>query len=155
MNKRVITVAFVFIIIGVGYFLSRRNDNTPQMILEPAPTPSVKNRIEEVFGSKATNNKGEKLELALGNQMALITRSEDKSNISILADFESSSGQDYYVWLEKDSSYLSLGPLKVAKGGFIGEFNLDPIWQDFNHVIISRESGQKKEPSNKFLEGSF
>ena len=115
MNKRVITVAFVFIIIGVGYFLSRRNDNTPQMILEPAPTPSVKNRIEEVFGSKATNNKGEKLELALGNQMALITRSEDKSNISILADFESSSGQDYYVWLEKDSSYLSLGPLRWQK----------------------------------------
>lgn len=155
MDKRILIAILATIILGVGYYMWSKNDNTPQMTSEPTSTPSVINRMEEVFGSSKVDDEGDKLELAWGNQMALVIRSEDKSQLSVLADLDDPAEDAYYAWLERAGNYQILGQLEAAKGGFVGEFKIDPAWQDANRVIISRESGQPAAPANRFLEGSF
>ncbi len=154
INRILIAIAAV-IILGVGYYFWTRNDNTPQISSEPTPTPSVRNRMQEVFGSSAINDEDEKLELSRGDQMALVTRNEDKSGISVLADLENPEADMYLVWLQKEDGYKLLGELVAAKGGYVGEYSVENNWQDANHIVISREDERRESPSNKFLEGSF
>lgn len=155
MDKRILLVVAAIVILGGGYYFWSQNDNTPKISPEPTPTPSVRNRMEEVFGSSVVSGEGEKLELSRDDQMALVTRSEDKTSLSILADLEDPGEETYFSWLQKEDGYLLLGSLREAKGGFVGEYNLRSDWQDANHVVVSRESEQGETPSNKFLEGSF
>lgn len=156
MDKRILIALVAAIILGLGYFFWSRNDNTPQKIaLEPTPTPSVRDRMQEVFGSSVISDEGEKLELSRENQMALVTRSEDKNSLSVLADLENPGTDKYFVWLQKEDGYKLLGELEAAKGGYVGEYMIESGWQDANHVVISRESVRGETPSNKFLEGSF
>ncbi len=73
----------------------------------------------------------------------------------ILADLPDPEGKEFYqAWLQKGEQLVSLGKLRVAKGGWMIEYN-SANYPGFDQVIVSRETVFDSKLETKVLEGSF
>ncbi len=145
MRGRNIFFAFIVIIaIVAGVFVIRNRTNIVQKV-SSSPTPSIQQQIQNKFNGLVIPADQEKVELkdvSGGSGMGLATRNE------ILADLPSlPSGQSYQGWLENNGKTVLLGTLKMAKGGWILNYN-SSMYPGYNKVIVA--VGTKH-----ILEGSF
>ena len=146
----VIGVAVVTLLTIAVLVIKNKRDAKLQGSL--AQTPTIEEKIENKFGGLTVPADVEKAELkdvSGGNGYGIATRTE------ILADLpEPVAGKFYQAWLEKDPSAgeasgkkVLLGSLRIAKGGYLLEYN-SAKFPGYNKVIISLDNGN-------VLEGSF
>lgn len=158
MNRRDLTVGIIVIalIIG-GYMLFKKAKNPP---VSPPITPSVQETIEKTFNVNIPKDvdTAEMKDVSGGNGSGLATRKwqNGKFTHTILADLpEPPKGEYYEGWLSKDDQFVSTGKLRVAKGGYLLEFNSSKNYSDYPKVAVTLEKINDQKPETRILEGSF
>jgi len=115
------------------------------------PTPNPSERVENRFNIDIPENveKTDLVDVSGGTGGGIATRSE------ILADLpDPEKGKVYQAWLEKDGKLVSLGQLRMAKGGWLTEYGA-ANFPGYNKIIVSLESKFDSILETKVLEGSF
>lgn len=115
------------------------------------PTPRPEQRVEDRFNLDIPDNveKTDLVDVSGGTGGGIATRSE------ILVDLaDPEAGKFYQAWLEKDGKSVSLGKLRMAKGGWLIEYN-SANYPGYNKVVVSLESKFDSTMETKVLEGSF
>lgn len=142
-------VVLVLLILGALWVRKIRKDRTPTLV---DTTPTVEERVTNSFGNFNIPNDVEKKELkdvSGGNGFGIATEN------MVLADLsDPDSGYFYQVWLEKDGTLLSLGKMRMAKGGWILEKNIGG-YSGYQKVFVSRERVFDNTLEAKLLEGSL
>lgn len=148
MKNRDIIVGLVVVVLlvaGSWYLLRSRNRKSIE-VLAPTSTPSVTKRIQDSFGGITIPTDAEKIELndvSASGGFGVATKTEILANLP-----EPTNGGIYKVWLENSQGKkIIIGNLRIAKGGYILEYNMDK-YPGYNKVVISL--GGKP-----VLEGSF
>lgn len=156
MNRRDIVIGLIILALlgGVIYWLRR-----PRESLE-IPAPSVEEEIEETFKltipedvEKAT------LEDVTGGQASGIATRKFENAIfthMVLADLpDPEAGTFYEGWLVMGDNVISTGKMRVAKGGYLLEFESTTDYSDYNKVVVTQERVFDNTPEEHVLEGSF
>lgn len=147
------------VIISVIYISSQR-DNTPK--ITPSPTPSIEEKIKGTFNLDIPEN-ADRAELnpqVDEDIYGLATRQKSSTgtNYSVLADLPTlESGQFYQAWLENSdgSEVVSMGTLSEKKGGWLLDYQSRKNLDDFNHVLVTRETKLDATPETTLLSGNF
>lgn len=146
-NKDIVVGALVLVVI-VSAILISRNLKIKKNLVLPSSTPSIQNQIESKFGNIIIPPDTEKIDLkdvSGGVGMGIATKEV------ILADLpEPDSGYFYQAWVEKSGKLVSLGKMRIGKGGYIFEGSVEG-----EKVVVSREKVFDNKPETKILEGSF
>lgn len=164
MNKRdvVIGLIVIFVIIGLVYWI--RRPKAPK--LTATPIPSVENKIEDSFKITIPDDvdRANLKDVSGGNGSGIATRKYTNGNFThtVLADLpDPEVGTFYEGWLVRgksgdfDFSFFSTGKMRIAKGGYILDYNSTKDYSDFKGVIITSEKVDDKSPEKHILEGSF
>ncbi len=165
MKLRDIVIAVIILgVVGFILYNISTNDNTPE--LEASPTPSVAERdLEERFGRDIPDDV-ERVELRSpsveGEEpervSAIATRDfEDNQYMAtILADLEQpTGGTSYYAWINRDDTFVLLGRMQQAKGGWLIDYESSIDYSEYNKVVISEQSTTGDQPEDIVLEGTF
>ena len=139
-----IFVALVAVVIGFFLLFPSLKKSPPSLNI-PLATPGIEEQIEQKFGGLDIPEDVEKIELknVSGDEgIGIATRSE------ILADLpDLGRGESYQVLLSDGSKTILLGNLRLAKGGYILEYDSSK-YPEFDQIIIVKGS-------KRILEGSF
>lgn len=136
----------VLVAVVVGFFLlfPSLKKAPPSLNLPPA-TPGIEEQIKQKFGGLDIPEDAEKAELknVSGDEgIGIATRSE------ILADLpDLGKGESYQALLSDGSKTILLGNLRLAKGGYILEYDSSK-YPGFDQIVIMKGS-------KRILEGSF
>lgn len=146
MKTRDIVVGFLVLVIVVAAVLviGRVKINTNK-VQAPSATPSIQQRVVSKFNGLVIPQDEAHVELkdvSGGNSAGLATRTE------ILADLpDLAAGQFYQGWLENGGKMVLLGKLRMAKGGWILDYNSSK-YPGYNKVVVTLDG-------KHILEGSF
>jgi hypothetical protein len=143
MKTRDVVVVFLVLVIVVAGILMVNKIKLPKKVAMPSPTPSIQEKVESRFVGLVIPWDVEKVELkdvSGGEAVGIATRTE------ILAAL--AGGEVYRGWLEnEEEKMVLLGSFRVAKGGYILEYNSAKA-PGYNKVVVTL--GDKH-----ILEGSF
>jgi hypothetical protein len=159
IREVVIGLAILVLVVSAGLILRRARVGKPQST--PLPTPSITQKVQEKFNGIAIPSDVDKTELTgvSGSEgLGVATRkfTNGEFELTILADLPTpQAGYFYQGWIKKDSDYVSVGKLELAKGGYLLDFSSDTNYSDYNSVIVTSEKVNDKNPETHLLEGSF
>lgn len=153
-SRRDILIGFAviaLIIIGVIAYRQNKAKNA-----NPSPTPApitFENELEDSFKYDIPDdaNSIELKDVSGGNGRGIATERE------ILADIEDPAPGYYYeAWLQdsNNGNLVSLGRLRVAKGGWLLEYDKSQ-YGDRNNIVISLERTNDSSIEKRVLEGTF
>lgn len=150
INRRDVLVGILALVILaiIIYIFVKPNSPTTSITL---PTPKAEEKVEDRFGRNIPDNieKAELKDIMGSTGSGIATRGE------ILVDLaDPENGRFYQAWLEKDGKLVSLGKLRMAKGGWLIEYN-SALYPGYNKVIVSSETAFDNNIEVKVLEGSF
>lgn len=150
-NKKDILVGLVILVIlAVGVYLWKFNK--PQLkVPEKQSVQVVEENLENKFKFTIPDDveKAELKDITGGDASGIATRTE------ILVDIlDPEPGTFYQGWLEKDGQLVSLGNLRVAKGGWLLEYS-GAKYPGYNKVVVSQEKVFDTKIEERVLEGSF
>ncbi len=163
MKRRDIVIGLIiFVVIAAVVLWSRKPRVTP--VESPLPSPQTK--VEEKFNYEIPEdaNKVDLKNVAGGEGQGIATRvyRNNRFELVILADLEDpQKGEFYEGWLvkgkegETDFGYLKLGSLRMAKGGYLLEFDADKDYSAYNQLWVTLETKADNKPEKHILEGSF
>lgn len=94
-----------------------------------------------------------------GNATGVATRKTDNgtSQFTVLAALPDLDSGWYQAWLNNSdgSAPVSLGKLRVAKGGYLVETTTNQDWSDKSQVTVTLEQTMDDQPESTILKGSF
>lgn len=167
-NRRDLVIGLVIIggILGL-IFWSRRNE-VKVSVTSPTATPQiVEENLERSFNVTIPDNleKTSLNDLTGGDSAALATHNKFENStyeFTVLADLpDPASGFFYQVWLTRgktgDANFatISLGKMRLAKGGWLLEYNSKTDYRDYKNVTISLERIFDNTIEKPVLQGSF
>ena len=163
MKLRDIVIAVIILgVIGFILYNISTTDNTPELDVTPTPS-AVERDIEERFGRTIPEDV-ERAELIMPSGVsrdqisAIATRDvRDKVTIvTVLADLDDPQpGTRYFAWVSNDEEFVLLGALRVAKGGWLIDYETDRNLTNYDRVVISQESQVSEQPKGVIVEGTF
>lgn len=167
MEKRDIAIGLgVVALVILGIFLWSRGEKAPQ--IPPSPTISPEDRLERSFkyDIPEDHEKVALKDVSGGNGSGLATRNYEKGVFThvVLADLPDPTppaGGFYEGWLTRGKpgdanfAYFSSGKMRIAKGGYLLEFQANKDYSDHKGVVITLEKIDDKKPEKHILEGSF
>lgn len=152
-NKKDVVIGLVIIVVLVAsFFVYKKFKNNPKSLETPIPVSvEYKKSFEDTFKIDIPDNENaiELKDVNGGNSRGIATERE----ILIDAD-DPESGYFYQAWLENDGNLKSLGKLKMAKGGWLIEFN-ETVTKGNTNIIVSLEKNFDNTLEKKILVGSF
>jgi hypothetical protein len=146
-------IGFIVLVVLLTGAILIRNSRKVKTAL-PTPTPSVEQKVTEKFGGLIIPfdvDKADLSDVSGGEGLGIVTRkfANGKFELTILADLpDPKAGTFYQAFLFKDSSPITLGALKVAKGGYMVDFTSSKDLSDYKKVVVALEG-------KNILEGSF
>ena len=163
-RRDIIIGLIVAALIGAVIYFSRRSQ-TPRLE-DITPTPSTQESIESKFNTQIPSDvqKAELKDVSGGNASAIATRkyANGKFTHVVMADLpDPETGSYYQAWLvkgnegEADYSLVSTGRLRIAKGGWLLEYNSSKDYTDHPKVVVSLEKVTDAKIETKVLEGNF
>ncbi len=165
MKNRDIVIGLVVILVIAGViFLIRRPE---EEVEDQTPTiEEVEEKLEESFKFEIPEDvdKSKLIDVVKEGLTGLITRDvqEDKTTYTVLVDLpDPEEGVFYEAWLVKKNEegediFVSIGMLRVAKGGYLLEHDAyEEELKEYDMVIITREKVADSTPEEIILEGSF
>lgn len=165
MARRDIIIGLIVVALIGGIIYFSRRAKTPRLETI-APTPTVEEEIESKFKTEIPQDvqKAELKDVRGGDASALATRkyADGRFTHIVMADLpDPEAGSYYQAWLvkgnegEPDYSLVSTGRLRIAKGGWLLEYNSVKDYSDHPKVIVSLEKVNDGKIEIKVLEGSF
>ena len=165
MKNRDIVIGLVVILLiaGVIFFIRRPEEE----VEDQTPTiEEVEEELEESFKFEIPEDvlKVKLLDVVKEGLTGLATKDEQEgmTSYTVLVDLpDPEEGTFYEAWLVKkneegEDTYVSIGKLRVAKGGYLLEHDAyEEELKDYNMVIITREKVADSTPEEIILEGSF
>lgn len=163
MKRRdiVIGVSVLIFLTALGYW--RVKTRQPQ--LDVSEDVAIEEMIEETFNLTIPDDveKATLKDATGGDSSGITTRDyeDGKFSLTVLADLPDIEIGVYQAWLQKGEkgeenySLISLGKMRVAKGGWILEFESSLNYSDFESVLVSSEETFDKNIETRILEGSF
>lgn len=162
MNRRdIITgvIILVLVVAGVLWFRSRSSKE----VMAPSTTQE---NIERGFNLTIPDDvdTADLKDVSGGDGSGIATRKYEGGTFThmVLADLpDAAAGSFYEGWLvrgkmeDKNFSYISTGKMRVAKGGYLLEFESKTDYSDFMGVVVTLEKVNDKTPETHVLEGSF
>lgn len=152
-NKKDVVIGLVIIVVLVAsFFVYKKFKNNPKSLETPIPVSvEYKKSFEDTFKIDISDNENaiELKDVNGGNSRGIATERE----ILIDAD-DPESGYFYQAWLENNGNLKSLGKLKMAKGGWLIEFN-ETVNKGNTNIIVSLEKNFDNTLEKKILVGSF
>ena len=165
MSRRDIVIGIVILVILAGVvYLRQRNQKEEEMKLPE--TLSVEESLEDKFKIEIPEGveKAELKDISGGNASGIATRKFENNRFSesVLADLsDPEEGKFYEAWLTKGEegkegfSIISTGRMRLAKGGWMLDFQSQTDYSDHTKVIVSLEEKADKLPEKRILEGTF
>lgn len=140
----------------------RRARTTPA----PLPTPSIEEKIERTFNLEIPDNleRADLRDVSGGTGSGIATRKYEGGRFThaALADLSDPAvGYFYEGWLvrgkegDANFAFISTGKMRVAKGGYLLEFNSSTDYSTYSGVVVTLERVDDKKPEAHILEGSF
>ena len=166
MNRRDIVIGLtVFALLGAFIYFRQKRIQDEERLRLPQ-TLSIEDRIEDAFKLEIPEDvdKAELKDVSGGNASGMATRKfeDEKFTHTVLADLpDPEEGSFYEGWLIRgeegvdDYSFISTGKLKIAKGGYLLEFNSGNDFSDYSKVVVSLEKVADINPERQILEGEF
>ena len=160
MERRDIVIGLVILaVVAAAIFLLRRNPSVPQTSNTTSPTPSAEERLEDAFKTDIPDDveKVELRDVANVSATALATRKWENGRFeaTIMADLPNPENGFYQAWIVKDTQFISLGRMRVAKGGWIIEYQSNTNYSEYDKVVVSLEITNDNKPEKHIVEGSF
>ena len=157
--RRDIVIGLIILAAVIGLILWFRKSSLTKKVV-PTPTPSAEEKIERTFNLTIPDNleRADLRDVAGKKGTGLATRSYEngKFTFTVLANLpDLTSGGFYQVWLIKDGTNLSLGKMRIAKGGYLLEFTSNKDYLDYKGVLVTEEKVFDSKVENRTLEGSF
>ncbi len=164
MDKKYIALGLVIFIVIAGVIILLKRPATSKPV--PTPTPNIIEKIESNFKFQIPEDV-ERIELkdvSGGEGSGLATRKFEAGKFThiVLADLpEPSTGFFYEGWLvrgkqgDPDFSTILTGKLRIAKGGYLLDFESDKDYSDYKQVVVTLEKVDDRNPETHILEGSF
>src|SRR3989339_322964 len=150
-SRKDILVGLVIVVVVVLGVLLFKKLKTPKVLSTPIPQEvSFKNDLENSFKFDIPDNVKtvELKDVSGGNGRAIATQTE------ILVDIEDPAvGYFYQGWLENGGSLISLGKLRIAKGGWLLEYD-GSKYPEYKKVIVSLEKVFDSNLEKRILEGT-
>lgn len=147
-NDIVIGVVILAILAGVIYFVRRPK----QKVEETTPTVTTEEKLENSFNLQIPDDldKAELKDTSGGDASGIATRDFENGifTASVLADLPDLDGGSYKVTLSNGTNEVTLGTMRIAKGGYLLEYTSGTDYSAYNLVKVL--SG-----SQTVLEGSF
>jgi len=157
VNRRDIVIGLIILAILAGVIFWLRRARTP-LITPQAPT--VEEKLEEAFKLEIPEDvdKAELKDVTGGTASGIATRKfeDGKFTHTVLADLpDPEAGTFYEGWLIMGDEVFSTGKMRVAKGGWILEFESTTDYSDHNKVVITQEKVFDDNLEEHILEGEF
>lgn len=164
MKARDIVIGLVILAVLATSIVVIRRARAPKTV--PTSTPSVEQKLEKSFNFEIPDDveRAELKDVSGGTGSGIATRKYEAGRFShtVLADLpDPAAGTFYEGWLvrgkEGDSNfaYISTGKLRVAKGGFLLEFESGKDYSEYKGVVVTLEKVNDVKPETHTLEGSF
>ena len=163
MRTREIVIGLIILAVVAGAIVwIRRARTTP----EPLPTPSIEEKIEKTFNLEIPEDveRADLNDVTEGTGSGIATRKYENGRFShtVLADLpDPTAGYFYEGWLvrgkegETNFAFISTGRMRVAKGGYLLEFNSSTDYSSYSGAVVTLEKVDDKKPEAHILEGSF
>ena len=164
MNRRDIVIG-ILILALLGGVIYWRQRSQPDDMRVPE-TLSIEEELEQRFGTEIPDDveKAELGDVTGGASTGIATRKLENGvfSHSVLADLPDPAGGRFYEgWLvrgeEGDENFavISTGRMRIAKGGWVLDFQSDSDLSDYSNVVITLEEVADATPEVHILEGSF
>lgn len=164
MKARDIVIGLIILAVLAGAIVAIRRARAPKTV--PSPTPSIEQQLEKSFNFEIPDDveRADLRDVSGGTGSGIATRKYEAGRFShtVLADLSDPSvGSFYEGWLvrgkEGDSNfaYISTGKLRIAKGGYLLEFESGKDYSEYKGVVVTLEKVDDKKPETHALEGSF
>jgi len=141
-------IVLVALISGALFIRNSRKDKLA------VTTPTIEQKVTEKFGGLTIPSDVDKADLtdvSGGTGLGIATRkfANGRFELTVLADLPNpTTGSFYKASILKDNSSISIGSLRIAKGGYLVDFTSQIDYSDYNKVVVTL--GGKT-----ILEGSF
>ncbi len=139
-----------------------QKNKTKLVATTETPTPSIEQRITTKFGGITIPKDADTADLTASSTVpgvGIATRmyQNGKFSVTVLSDLDTpKEGYFYQAWITKDGlSFVSMGKLRVGKGGYMTDFESATDYSDYKKVIVSLEKVLNAKPEQYILEGSF
>ncbi|MFI5241009.1 MAG: anti-sigma factor [Microgenomates group bacterium] len=149
MKTRDIVLGLIVLVALIGIVLWVRKVRIDKALKLSVTTPTIEEKVNKTFNFSIPDDveKKELKDVSGGNGFGIATKD------MVLADLpDLDSGQIYQVWVEKDGKVVSLGKMRVAKGGWIFEGSIPTGYQK---VVVSQEKSFDGKIETRVLEGSL
>ncbi len=158
----VIGILLILAVAAGIYFIWVRREKTLKLSPETTPTPSsgIEESIERKFNIQIPENVT-KAELKAvseteGSGLATEDAQNGKTELTILVNLpEPEKDKFYQAWIQRSNSFISLGQLREAKGGWIFEGESQLKKEDIEDILITLEAKYDNTPEKEILKGSF
>ncbi len=165
MNRRDILTGLVILAVLVGLVWWLRRPKTPSL---PSTSnfSTVQEKIQNSFRVTIPEDveKAELTDVSGGTGSGIATRKYEAGRFThtVLADLpDPAAGTFYEGWLvrgkegDANFAFFSTGKLRVAKGGYLLEFQSNKDYRDYKGVVVTLEKVFDNKPEKHILEGSF
>lgn len=164
MKARDIVIGLIILALLAVAIVAIRRSRAPKPL--PTQTPSIEDKLEKSFNFEIPEDmeRADLTDVSGGTGSGIATRKYESGLFShaILADLpDPESGSFYEGWLvrgkEKDAdyAYISTGKMRLAKGGYLLEFESSRDYSDYKTVGVTLEKVNDGKPETHILEGSF
>jgi hypothetical protein len=163
VKTRDVVTGFVVLIIIIAGVLWFKNSRTRRLVAIPTPTPisTIEKQVTQKFGGLKIPANADKADLTdvsggIGLGEAARTYQNGKFSLTVLADLpDPKTGYFYQGWIVSGTTYVSLGKLRIAKGGYLVDFTSSVNYSNFKKVVVTLEKVFNNTPETRVLEGSF
>ncbi|MDO8340511.1 MAG: hypothetical protein Q7T59_00900 [Candidatus Woesebacteria bacterium] len=158
-SRKDIVIGLILIIALVGGVFFYKNLKAPKVL--PTSTPStIKSKIEGLFNYVIPDDLDsiELKDVTGGIYRGIAARKFEKRTftITVLADLPDLSSNEFYEgWISSSDKFISIGKLRIAKGGFLVDFTSNIDYSSYNKVTVTKEKVNDNKPESLTLEGSF
>ena len=162
MRTRDIVIGLIILaLLAVAIVWVRRSRQTQEV-----PPPSVEEKIEKTFNFEIPDDveRADLRDVSVGTGSGIATRKFEGGRFThvVLADLlDPTAGYFYEGWLvrgkegDANFAFVSTGKMRVAKGGYLLEFNSSTDYSSYSGVVVTLERVDDRKPETHILEGSF
>jgi DNA-directed RNA polymerase subunit K/omega len=165
MNRRDIVIGLIILAALAGFIYFRSRQPTPEELQAPQ-TLSIEEELEEAFKVEIPEDveKAELEDVTGADATGIATRKFEDGRFThtVLADLpDAEPGTFYEGWLvrgnpgDEEFHLISTGRMRIAKGGYLLEFESSTDYTDHKNVVITLEEIADNIPEKHILEGSF